>query len=118
MRATNKQRYLKYLGDILENLEFLIEYKDYSINNINKKDQLAIERAFEIIGEASKRLSLSSFYEKYPNVEWSDMARTRDFIIHHYDDTRVQFLLTIINKNIEKNLLIIKNILEVENDDD
>jgi uncharacterized protein with HEPN domain len=37
----------------------------------------------EIIGEASKNLSVS-FREKHPHIEWRKMAGMRDKLIHGY----------------------------------
>ena len=48
-----------------------------------KMRQDAVERKFEIIGEAVKNLS-QGFLEKYPNVDWSYMAKFRDLLSHHY----------------------------------
>jgi uncharacterized protein with HEPN domain len=43
----------------------------------------AIERCLEIIGEASKAIS-PTLAELHPEVQWSDMARVRDRLSHHY----------------------------------
>src|SRR5665648_769863 len=37
-----------------------------------------------VLGEAAKRLARST-RERFPDVVWSDIAQTRDRIIHHYD---------------------------------
>lgn len=115
MKATDKQRYIKYLNDIHGAMTFLLQYENSSLNNIDKKDQLAIERSFEIIGEATKRLTFASFVNKYPDVEWSGMAKIRDFVIHHYDDTEINILLIAIQTSIKKNIILIEKILEIEN---
>ena len=44
-----------------------------------KMRQDAVERKFEIIGEAVKNLS-QGFREKHSNVDWSYMARFRDLL--------------------------------------
>jgi uncharacterized protein with HEPN domain len=36
------------------------------------------------IGEAAKALQQASFDERFPELPWSAMARTRDRIAHHY----------------------------------
>ena len=45
--------------------------------------QDGVIRNFEIIGEASKQLP-DNLKEKHPEVPWNDVARFRDFLIHHY----------------------------------
>ncbi len=48
-----------------------------------KMRQDAVERKFEVIGEAVKNLS-ESLRGKYPEISWSHMARFRDVLSHHY----------------------------------
>ena len=45
--------------------------------------QDAVIRNFEIIGEATKKLS-SDFRLKYPFIEWKKIAGMRDKLIHDY----------------------------------
>ena len=45
--------------------------------------QDAVIRNFEVIGEASKQLS-DEVKGEHPHVPWSEIARFRDFLIHHY----------------------------------
>ncbi len=62
------------------------------------------ERTFEIIGEASKRLS-DTFKEKYSDVAWKEVAGMRDFVIHHYNDVNYHILVDTYNSelgNLEK----------------
>lgn len=40
--------------------------------------------SLEMIGEAVKRLQPQTL-QSHPNVNWSEIARFRDFLIHHYD---------------------------------
>jgi len=50
------------------------------------KDQKTIDavvRNIKILGEAVKNIS-NQFREKYPDIEWSIIARTRDKLIHFY----------------------------------
>jgi uncharacterized protein with HEPN domain len=43
----------------------------------------AIVRSLEVIGEAVKKLPLE-LRNKYPQVDWSDIAGMRDVLIHNY----------------------------------
>jgi uncharacterized protein with HEPN domain len=45
--------------------------------------QDAVIRNFEIIGEATKKLS-NEFRLKYPDIEWKKIAGMRDKLIHDY----------------------------------
>lgn len=43
----------------------------------------AVERCLEIMGEASKSVSVQ-LSTGHPEVPWSDMAKVRDRLSHHY----------------------------------
>lgn len=45
--------------------------------------QRGVIRSLEIIGEASKNVSLE-LREAHPEIEWKMMAAMRDKLIHHY----------------------------------
>jgi len=45
----------------------------------------AVIRQLEIIGEATKRLSIG-FRDAHPELPWKDMAGMRDVLIHAYDE--------------------------------
>lgn len=51
----------------------------------------AVIRNFEVIGEATKRLS-SSFTEEHSNIAWKQMAGMRDKLIHDYLEVDHQIL--------------------------
>ena len=38
-----------------------------------------------ILGEAAKRLS-SEFQDRHPEIQWSEIMRMRDKLIHHYEE--------------------------------
>ena len=46
--------------------------------------QSAVIRQLEIIGEATKRLSIT-FKANHPDIPWQKMAGMRDILIHAYD---------------------------------
>jgi uncharacterized protein with HEPN domain len=75
-----------YVADIIESIELIISY----VNTLSEADfennimlQDAVYRRFEIIGEATNRLS-APFKASYPNVEWAVMKAMRNKIAHEY----------------------------------
>jgi uncharacterized protein with HEPN domain len=48
-------------------------------------------RKFEIIGEATKRISVD-FRNNYPDIPWSEMAGMRDVLIHDYIDVNFEIV--------------------------
>jgi uncharacterized protein with HEPN domain len=82
----SKRRDLDYLQDIAEAISMITTYtQGLTFNGFMKdrKTQDAVIRNFEIIGEATKKLS-ASLRRKYPQVPWKKFAGLRDKVIHHY----------------------------------
>lgn len=57
-----------------------IDYQEFISNDMLKD---AVERNFEIIGEAVKNLS-EDFKNQYPNIPFKQVAGMRDKLIHDY----------------------------------
>lgn len=74
------------LGDVLEAIETIIQYAKVGrprfMRDLMVRD--AVVRRFEIMGEATKRLS-SEFRERHKDVPWRQLAGFRDILIHHYE---------------------------------
>ena len=103
---------LVFIEHILENINLIEESKTSSKEGLekNKTLQNAILRELEIIGEAVKNLP-KSFTEKYPQVQWKQIAGLRDKIIHHYFGVDLNLVWDVINSDIPK---LKKEILEIK----
>jgi uncharacterized protein with HEPN domain len=52
-----------------------------------------------VIGEAAKRLP-ETFRRAHPTIPWSEMARTRDKLIHHYEEIRKPEIWVVVTTDI------------------
>jgi uncharacterized protein with HEPN domain len=93
--------FIKHIIDSIEKIE------DF-INNRTKEDFLedvqlqdATIRRIEIIGEASKNIP-EDFKRQYPDVPWSEMARTRDKLIHGYFGVDLELTWDIIQHDLSE----------------
>jgi uncharacterized protein with HEPN domain len=81
---------LDYLNDILERLQrirsFAQEGKTAFLESVMMQD--AIIRNFEVMGEATKRLT-TDLRQQYPQVAWRKIAGFRDVLIHNYGENRI-----------------------------
>ena len=75
-----------FIHHILESIELINEYvKDVNMKEflLSTQTQDSVIRRLEIIGEATKKISMS-FRERYPDIPWKLMAGMRDILIHEY----------------------------------
>lgn len=74
--------YLRHIRDAIDKIESYITVgRDVFFAETHWQD--AVIRQLEIIGEASKHLSLS-VRDRHPNVQWRRIAGLRDVLIHNY----------------------------------
>ncbi|MBC7653042.1 MAG: DUF86 domain-containing protein [Oligoflexus sp.] len=82
------------LEDINLSIEKILEYTKYLTfeeYESDSKTKDAVERNFEIIGEASSRIS-EDFKKINQQVEWRILKDFRNFIIHEYFGVNDQIL--------------------------
>ncbi len=74
------------LEDILENAQrarSFVGEMSFEAFVCDARTRLAVERAAEIIGEATKRVP-PAFRDQHPGIPWRRMAGMRDVISHQY----------------------------------
>ncbi len=105
-----------YLEDIVLAMDRIQEYitgLDFQNFKWDYKTVDAVIRNFEVIGEASKNLSVS-IKNKYLNVPWEEMYRLRNRISHEYFGIDYEIIWDIITRHLPKNHKDIKVILDSE----
>ncbi|MBW4604038.1 MAG: DUF86 domain-containing protein [Calothrix sp. FI2-JRJ7] len=92
-----------YLSNIKECIERIEEYtvggRDVFMQTPMIQD--AVIRKFEIIGEATKRLS-PELRSTYSDVPWQQMAGLRDVLIHDYLKVNLNLIWQIIEENLHE----------------
>ncbi|MFP4528145.1 MAG: DUF86 domain-containing protein [Candidatus Kapaibacterium sp.] len=73
------------LQHIFDEIDFLIKHSSLTEEDFMENETLkrAFVRSIEIIGEASKKIP-DDFKQSHPDIEWRNMARMRDRLIHDY----------------------------------
>lgn len=107
------------LFDILEAARAAVSYLGEIQLDDLRKDVMrvrAIERELEIIGEATKRISLE-FRTKHPEFSWRDMAGLRDVLVHQYDQVQIKTLWDIVKDNLPDLIQKIEPLVPEEPDD-
>ena len=98
------------LTDILESSKRIQSYianQNYEDFLKDTKTQDAVVRNLEIIGEATKNLSLE-FKESIPEIPWKNIAGMRDKLIHDYFGINSDIVWGVARKNIPDLIRFIK----------
>lgn len=105
--------YLKHILDAISEIEEYIRDVSHEKFLAERMVQNAVIRQFEIIGEATRRLS-EELRQKYKDVPWKEMAGMRDKLIHDYFGVDLEAVWDTATKDIRVLKDKIKNILEKE----
>jgi uncharacterized protein with HEPN domain len=99
-----------YIDHILQSIDNILEYtKDLSKKDFahNKLVQDAVIRNFEIIGEATKKVS-EDYRRGHTGVPWKAMSGMRDKLIHDY----IGVDIAVIWKTVKEDLPLLKEKLK------
>ncbi|MDJ0898282.1 MAG: DUF86 domain-containing protein [Xenococcus sp. MO_188.B8] len=106
------QLYLLNIKECIDRIEsYTINGKAAFLENTMIQD--AVIRNFEIIGEATKRLS-TEFRTTYPDIPWQQMAGFRDVLIHDYLKVNLDRVWATIEYNLPQLKVTIEKILKTK----
>ncbi len=99
MNAHKNLPYIEHILDTIKNIENSTSSLSKEEFESNKDIVDATIRRIEVIGEAIKNIS-KILKEKYPQVKWKEIVRTRDKIIHQYFGVNLNIIWEIVKKDI------------------
>ncbi|MDK2831832.1 MAG: hypothetical protein PWQ51_2595 [Methanolobus sp.] len=103
--------FIVHIKDSIEKIEDFTnnKSKDDFLEDVQLQD--AVIRRIEIIGEASKNIP-EEFKRKFQDVPWSEMARTRDKLIHGYFGVDLELTWDIVENDLPELKARMEQILE------
>ena len=81
----------------------------------DRKLQLAVERALEIIGEAARLVS-TEFRDRHPDVPWQQIIAQRNVIAHDYGEIKQDRIWILVTDRIPELIGRLEPLLSVPND--
>ena len=91
-----------YLEDILESAKAIRRFTDGVSREAFKQNEEkyeAVNRKFEIIGEAARRLSPEA-RNLFPEIPWKLVTAMRNILIHDYDDVDLDVVWDTIQRDV------------------
>ncbi len=95
------KHYLIDIIDAIEKAESFVKGMDFEAFEKDTKTIFAVIRAFEIMGEAVKRIP-SSVRNKHKNIPWKEMAGMRNKLIHEYFGIKLQVVWKTIKQDLPR----------------
>jgi len=103
--------FIKDMIDAITKIEEFVKDMDFNYFIQDDKTASAVVRKIEIIGEATKQLP-KEVRDRFPEIPWTSMAKTRDKIIHFYHGVDYEVVWQIIKRDLP---LLKKRLIEIYN---
>jgi uncharacterized protein with HEPN domain len=112
-----ERRDREFILDIYSAVEKILRFtEDMSFNSFVRDERTidAVLRNIEVMGESAKHIS-DNLQSKYPSVEWKNLAKTRDKLIHGYFEVDVETVWNIVIHDLPKLIKELNVIIQKEN---
>ncbi len=110
------QRDQAYLWDMLDAARTVgmpIGNLTFAEYDRDRKTQLAVERAIEIIGEAARRVS-KGLQDAHPEIPWRKIIAQRNVLIHEYGDIKQSRIWKVARENIPSLISMLEPLIPSE----
>lgn len=102
--------YLKDINQECQNIRNFTKNVTYEEFTENLEKVYAVAKAFENIGEAVKNIP-KEITTSYPQIPWSEIAKMRDILTHHYFGVDDKVLWDTLGEDFEEFEKVIQKIL-------
>ncbi|HOJ39505.1 MAG TPA: DUF86 domain-containing protein [bacterium] len=109
-----KRNYKLFLKDILtclNKIDSFVGKMSFHEFMQDEKTKSAVVRELEVMGEAAKNIP-PSIRQRYEDIPWSQMAKTRDKIIHFYFGVDYEIVWEVIRKRLPQIKPVVGKILK------
>ncbi|MBW4691648.1 MAG: DUF86 domain-containing protein [Lyngbya sp. HA4199-MV5] len=104
------------LWDMVQSIKLIqafvapLSYEEYLQN---RRDQMAVERGLEILGEAARRVS-EPFQQAHPEIDWRNTIGLRNVIAHRYEQVQQDRIWAIATVDLNRLLAQLEPLLPEE----
>lgn len=105
------------LWDMVQAIKIIQEFvAPLSMENYldSRRDQMAVERGLEILGEAARRVS-SEFQQAHPEIDWRNTIGLRNVIAHRYEQVQQDQIWAIVTVELPRLLAQLEPLVPDEN---
>jgi len=97
-----EERDAAYLWDMLQTARDIQEFTagvSFAEYASNKMMRMAVERGFQILGDAARRIS-EGLIAEHPEIPWSAVVKHRNVIVHDYADLSLGRIWEVIQRDL------------------
>ncbi len=101
------------LWDMVQAIELVQEFVtslSYEEYLSSRRDQMAVERGLEILGEAARRVS-ESFQQAHPEIDWRNTIGLRNVLAHRYEQVQQDRIWAIVTIELSDLLAQLESLL-------
>jgi uncharacterized protein with HEPN domain len=97
-----EERDAAYLWDMLQTARDILEFTrgvTFAEYSSNKMMKMSVERGFQILGDAARRMS-EDLKAEHPEIPWGSVIKHRNVIVHDYADLSLERIWEVVQKDL------------------